>query len=240
MYLSVIIPAYNEEKRIRKTIAANIAYIQKKGFEAEVLIVDNGSTDGTQRIVNEFSRETPFVKLVQAHGRGKGSAVRFGMIRAEGDIRLFMDADNATTLDHFDLMEPLFREGDEVIFGTRDSRDLKEAKQVIPQSWYRRLLGDIGNLLIQVTVLPGIWDTQAGFKACTRKAAETIFSRARIDGFGFDIEMLALARKFKFKLGKVPLKWENDPDSKVSLSSYIKVFLEMFQVRWNLWTGKYR
>ncbi|MEK7067321.1 MAG: dolichyl-phosphate beta-glucosyltransferase [Patescibacteria group bacterium] len=239
MYLSVIVPARNEVRRIKKTLESNIAYLKTKSFEYEVLVVDNGSTDGMPGIVQEYGTRYPFVKYVDARGAGKGSAVRYGMLHTTGDIRLFMDADNATTLNHFDLMEPIFKDGSEVIFGTRDSRDLSEARQVVAQPWYRRILGDVGNLLIQVVVLPGIWDTQAGFKACTKKAAEAIFSRSAIDGFGFDIEMLALAKRLNFKLGKIPLQWENDPESKVSLSAYISVFLEMFRVRWNLWTGKY-
>ena len=239
MYLSVIIPARNEAKRILKTLEANAAYLSKKNFQYEVVVVDNGSTDAMPEIVKEFSKTHPNFSYVNAKGGGKGSAVRYGMLYAKGDIRLFMDADNATTLDHFELMEPLFAKGFEVVYGTRDSRDLIEAKQVVPQPWFRRFLGDIGNLLIQVVVLPGIWDTQAGFKACSKKAAEGIFSRSVIDGFGFDIEMLALAKHLGLPIGKIPLAWENDPESKVSLGSYIKVFKEMFQVRWNLWTGKY-
>ncbi len=240
MYLSVIIPARNEEKRIIKTLNSNAAYLERQNFDYEVLIIDNGSTDGTERVVAEFSQNHPYVKFMEAHGKGKGSAVRYGMQHATGDIRLFMDADNATTLDHFDRMKPHFEGGAGLVFGTRDSRDLPEARQVVPQPWYRRLLGDIGNLLIQIVVLPGIWDTQAGFKACTKAAAEGIFSRAVIDGFGFDIEMLALGRRLGYRLEKIPLEWENDPDSKVSLASYLKVFVEMFRVRWNLWTGAYK
>ena len=239
MYLSVIIPAHNEEKRIVRTLEANAAYLRAKSFDYEVIVVNNGSTDATERIVRDFARSAPFVKIFNTNGKGKGFAVRYGMTHSTGDIRLFMDADNATTLNHFNLMEPLFRQGCDLVYGTRDSRDLKEARQVISQPWYRRLLGDIGNLIIQALVLPGIWDTQAGFKACTKKAAEDIFSRGIIDGFGFDIEMLSLAKHLRFRLGKIPLQWENDPDSKVGTGAYIQVFKEVFQVRWNLWTDAY-
>ncbi len=239
MYLSVIIPSYNEARRIRKTLEANTAYLKTKSFEYEVVVVDNGSTDGMPAIVQNYAKERPFVKYVDARGKGKGAAVRYGMLNVSGDIRLFMDADNATTLSHFDLMEPMFKNGCNVVFGTRDARDLSEARQVVSQPWYRRFFGDIGNLLIQAFVLPGIWDTQAGFKACTKQAAEDIFSRSVIDGFGFDIEMLAIAKRLKCKLCMIPLQWENDPESKLGLATYIAVLLEMLRVRWNLWTGVY-
>lgn len=239
MYLSVIIPAHNEEKRILRTLESCAAYFARKQFEYEIVVVDNNSSDHTADRVTDFAKTHSYVRVAKTKGTGKGYAVRYGMMNTKGDIRLFMDADNATTLDHFDVMAPLFEKGAGVIYGTRDSRDLSEARQVVSQPWYRRFLGDVGNLLIQAVVLPGIWDTQAGFKACTKKAAEDIFSRSVIDGFGFDIEMLALAKHLGFTIKKIPLQWENDPNSTVSLSAYITVFVEMFRVRWNLWTNFY-
>ncbi|MBU2036788.1 glycosyltransferase family 2 protein [Patescibacteria group bacterium] len=240
-YLSVIIPAYNEEKRISKTLLAVDQYLQKQNFEYEILVVSDGSTDKTAEIAEDFKRNVKNLKLIDNQANhGKGWVTRQGMLAAEGQIRLFMDADNATTLDHFDKMKSYFDNGSQVVIGSRDAKDAKGAKQAVPQSGFKRLLGNMGNILIQVFAVWGIWDTQCGFKAFSAEAAKAVFSKSKIDRWGFDIEALALARKLKYKIEVVPVYWINDPHSKVSLKGYLMTFKELFQVWWWLVRDVYK
>ena len=240
MFLSVIIPSYNEEKRIGKTLLAVDHYLAKQKFDYEILVVIDGAADKTAEVVNNFRQMVCNLRLIDnKQNHGKGWVVRQGMLEAHGEIRLFMDADNATTLDHFDKMLPLFREGYDVVIGSRDSKDARGARQAVPQSFLKRLLGNMGNILIQIFAVPGIWDTQSGFKAFTAQAAKAVFSKTRIDRWGMDIEFLALARKLNFKIGKIPVYWINDAASHVKLSSYLSVFKELFQVWWWMLTDSY-
>ncbi|MEK7642857.1 MAG: dolichyl-phosphate beta-glucosyltransferase [Patescibacteria group bacterium] len=238
--LSVIIPCYNEEKRIKKTLEAVSAYLQKQHFTWEVLLVSDGSKDGTSNVVNEWLKgKTGFYFIDRKENRGKGYTVREGMLKATGDIRLFTDADNSTDISHYDKMSVLFDAGYDVVICSRDEKDAKGAKQAIPQVWHKRFLGNMGNLFIQIVAVRGIWDTQCGFKACTAAVAQRIFKVSRINRWGFDIEMLALARHFRFRLGIIPAYWVNDAASHVKLSGYIQVLWETVKVRWWLITGVY-
>ena len=196
MYLSWIIPAYNEERRIEKTIREVESYLHSKGFSYEILVIDNGSRDRTAEVVNKLRAAIPSLRLVAAHESGKGGAVKRGMLAATGEIRLFSDADNSTPPESFDLMEPLFAKGCEVVISSRDHKDAAGAGRDVEEPWYREILGNLGNLVIQIFGVWGIWDTQNGFKACTARAADAIFSQTKIAGFAFDIEMLALAPQF--------------------------------------------
>jgi len=239
-YLSVIIPAYNEEKRISKTLLSIDQYLQKQVFDYEILVISDGSSDKTGQIVGDFQksiRNLQFINNQENHG--KGYVVRQAMLEAKGQIRLFMDADNATTIDHFDKMKPYFDEGADVVIGTRDPKDAKGAKQAVPQPWLKRQLGNVGNILIQIFAVWGIWDTQCGFKAFSMAATQAIFSKTKIDKWGFDIEVLALARKLKYKISIIPTYWVNDPDSRVSLKGYLRTFKELFQIWWWLARDEY-
>ena len=163
--------------------------------------------------------------------RGKGYTVREGMLKAGGTIRLFMDADNSTDISHFNLMKRYFTERYDVVIGSRDSKDAEGAKQDVPQPWFKRLLGNLGNLFIQIAAVPGIWDTQCGFKAFTAEAAKNIFSKDKIDRWGFDIETLALARLLKYKIAIIPVHWVNKPGSRVKFSAYFEVLWETIKIR---------
>lgn len=240
VYLSVIIPAYNEERRLPKTINSILDYLKKQNFSWEILVVNDGSKDNTSGIVNEFSKADSRIRLIDNKvNQGKGAVVRQGMLGAQGKVRLFTDADNSTSVGHFDKMKPYFDKDYKVVIGSRDSKDVKGAKQAIPQKWHKRLLGNFGNLVIQILAVPGIWDTQCGFKAFEKQAAEKIFSQAKINRWGFDFEALAIAKFLGYKIGIIPLYWINDPSSRVKLGDYFKTFFEAVKVRWNLITGKY-
>lgn len=241
MRISWIIPCYNEEHRIEKTIREVEAYLQSKQFgdEYEILVSNSASTDHTKDIVARLALELPHVRVLNLENRGKGWAVKQAMLGARGDIRLFSDADNSTAPHYFNAMEPLFKGGYDVVISSRDPKDAAGATRDVKEQWYRELMGNMGNLVIQVVGVWGIWDTQNGFKACTAKAANELFSRTRMTGFSFDIEMLALAKKFQYRIGIIPVRWKFDSDSKVTLKAYIQVFIDVFRIRWNFIIGAY-
>ena len=240
IYLSVIIPSYNEEKRISNTLLDIDKQLSNQDYSYEIIVVSDGSKDKTAAIVNKFSGLIKNLKLIDnKKNHGKGWVVRQGMLAAKGQYRLFMDADNATTIDHFEKMIPLFEQGFEVVIGSRDGKDAKGAKQEVAQSFLKRQLGNFGNILIQLLAVSGIWDTQCGFKAFTEKATNDIFKKCLINRWGFDIEALAVARKLNYKIGIIPVNWVNDPNSKVSLKGYLNTFRELFKIKWNLITRKY-
>lgn len=240
-YLSVIIPAYTEEHRIGHTLQVVYGYLQEQPYTFEILVVLDGPKDRTLEKVRAFAAGHPAVRWInREQNRGKGFTVRQGMLAACGEIRLFTDADNSTDISHFDQMKPLFASGSEVVICSRDRKDAAGAQQAVPQPAVKRFLGNAGNLFIQVMAVPGIWDTQCGFKAFSAKAAEEIFSVATIDRWGFDIEALALARHFGYHIRIIPAHWIDDADTHVSMRNYLDTLWETVRVRWNLLTGVYR
>jgi glycosyltransferase involved in cell wall biosynthesis len=240
-YLSVIIPAYTEEHRISHTLAVISDYLDQQPYTAEVLVVLDGPNDRTVDKVRAFAADHPYVRWInRGENRGKGFTVRQGMLAACGQVRLFTDADNSTDISHFDQMKLLFDDGIEVVICSRDRKDAPGARQAVPQPALKRFLGNAGNLFIQLMAVPGIWDTQCGFKAFSAGAAEKIFSVATIDRWGFDIEALALARHFGYAVRIIPANWIDDADTHVSMRNYLDTILETLRVRWNLTTGAYR
>ncbi len=237
-FLSVIIPAYNEAERLPLTLAAIDKVLSSVEYTYEILVVNDGSKDATADVVRRMIPAIKNLKLIDNDvNKGKGGVVRQGMLLASGKIRIFTDADNSTSIDQFNKMLPYFKQGYGIVIG---SRALKDSKLDPPQPLYRQLPGKIGNLIIQLLVLPHIWDTQCGFKACTDEAAEKIFNLAKINGWGFDVEMLVLGKQLGFQIQEIPVHWVNDPNSRVGASAYLKVLLEVFKIRWWLWRGKYK
>lgn len=239
IYLSVIIPAYNEGERILKTVDVISEYLSHRGFSSEIIVSSGGSTDNTAAVVKHKMLSTPRLRLVDDPRRGKGFGVKIGMLEAKGRIRLFTDADNSTDISHFDKMRPFFDQGYEVVICSRDPKDAPGATQAVPQVWYKRLMGNAGNLFIQLVAVKGFWDTQCGFKAFREHAAEKIFSQQRIPGWGFDIEALALAKELGYRIGIIPAYWVNDPKSHVKFSTYFQVLWETVKIRLNFWMNKY-
>ncbi|MDI6717527.1 MAG: glycosyltransferase family 2 protein [Patescibacteria group bacterium] len=237
VYLSVIIPAYNEAKRISLTLIDVNKHLSKANFTYEIIVVDNNSKDATKEIAERFSHIIKNLRVIECPIQGKANAVKMGMLSAKGDIRLFTDADNSTSIDQVYKMFPYFEKGYNIVIG---SRDVEEAKLIPSQPWYRRLGGNIGNLVIQALLLPGIWDTQCGFKALTAEVAEKIFSMAKIRGWGFDAEILALAKTLGYKIKEIPVVWVNSPFSHVKASAYLEVLWEVFKIRWWLTTNRYK
>lgn len=236
MFLSVVIPAYNEEKRIPATLQSLKEYFRNKDYEYEILVVVDGAKDNTAQVVRDAN--VPNLRLINNEKNcGKGCVVKQGMLEAKGKYRLFMDADNSTKIDQSEKMLPFFDEGYDIVIA---SIAIKGAKVAHAEKFYKRMFGKIGNLFIQMMLVPGIKDTQRGFKIFTAKAAEDIFKRLTLDRWGFDFEALAVARKLKYKIKEVPISWKNDPESLVTLGAYIKTLLEVVKVRLNLWKGVYK
>lgn len=239
--LSIIIPAYNEAERIGRTLERLDEYLVSKGFTYEIVVVLDGPTDATLDVVQRITWREPHVKIIhRAENRGKGFTVREGMLKASGRIRLFTDADNSTDIAHFDKMRPLFDQGYDLVMASRNAKDAPQAVQAVPQNAYKQLIGKLGNRIVQVAAVPGIWDTQCGFKAFRAEAAERIFSQTTVERWGFDIEVLALARALNYRIGIIPAHWINDDRSHVRSSDYLRVLVDTFCVRRNFLSGKYR
>ncbi len=239
MYLSIIIPAYNEEKRIPKTLKEIDKYLKTQNYEYEIIVVSDGSKDRTADVVRGLIPEIKNLKLVDnKENHGKGFVVRQGLMEAKGEYRLFTDADNSTSIDQVEKLLPYFKEGYDIVIG---SRDIKGAVLANPQPWYRRILGETFGLVTQIIVgLWGIQDTQCGFKALSAKAANDILPRCKIDRFAFDPEILKIGKKLRYKIKEVPITWVNDPESKVKFKSMIKMGFDLLKIRWNLITNKYK
>lgn len=238
IYLSVVIPAYNEENRIIPTIKSVDSYLTRQKYPYEIIVVNDGSTDRTVEVVQKFQKTVKNLKLnINPINHGKGFAVRDGVGMAEGNHILFMDADNATHIEEVGEFWPYFKKGFDVVIG---SRHIKGSKIVVEQPWYRKLLGRAANLLIQIVILHGIKDTQCGFKAFTRKAAREIFAVQEIAGWGFDMEILVIARKWGYKIKEMPVSWYNIGESRLRpIKAALRTLKDLFRIKWNSITGKY-
>ena len=238
-HISIVVPAWNEAARIPSALRQIVGYVEPRGNRFEVLVVDDGSTDETVQVVEQVCREIPAVRLLRNPGNcGKGYAVRNGMLDARGEYLLFTDADLSSPITEADrLLEPL-ESGYDVVFG---SRALKPEWVFPRQPWLRETAGKTFNLFVRaLTALP-FRDTQCGFKAFRREAARAIFSRQTIPGFGFDVEILYLARKLGYRVLEVPVHWANDTRTKVHpFRDGPRMFGDLLRIRWNDWNGKYR
>jgi dolichyl-phosphate beta-glucosyltransferase len=240
-YLSVIIPAYREGERIGHTLLEIERYLNRKNFDWEVIVIVDGSPDNTAEIARNYSSQVRNLRVISnPENHGKGYIVRQGLLEAKGKYRLFMDADGSTSITHLDKFLPEFKNGYDMVIG---SRDIEGAFIQIHQAKYKELFGDTGNWAIRIVL--GLWkypDTQCGFKILTSRAAQEVASRMVIDRFGFDYEMIVLAEKLGFKVKQMPVRWLNEEGSTVTFfgpNGYIQVFIDLFKTKWRLMTGKY-
>lgn len=239
--LSVVIPAYNEGQRIQLTLEDVDKYLKAQNYPYEIIVVDNGSNDNTCEVVKGYQDKgiENVVRLCLSESVGaKGSAVKLGIVDyAKGDYIMFMDADNATPVSEIEKFWLYFDKGYSVVIG---SRYVEESNVTRKQPFYRILLSRMSNLLIQALAVRGIHDTQLGFKAFTRDAAKTIFSRLTIPGWGFDMEVLTIARIHGYKIREVGVLWHERGGSHVPLTAYLQSLRDLLKIKLNALTGKYR
>ena len=238
MKLSVVIPAYNEEQRIAKTLANIDSFLEKQAYDYEIVVIVNGSKDRTYDIVKELERSSVQKAVaVNLPEGGKGNAVKKGILEhASGDIIMFMDADNATPVSEIAKFIPFFEQGYDVVIGSREvDPNLLKVKQTLK----RQILGKFSHLLIRIVLLPGIYDTQLGFKAFKKEAAKEIFKRVGILGWAFDMEVLAIARRHNYKIKEVAVEWTEFGGSHVPASAFIESLIDLFRIRLRVWFGKY-
>ena len=235
---SIIIPAYNEAGRLAATLEKVLAYVAANGWDAEVIVINDGSRDNTAEIVRQHADTHPRLRLLENPGnRGKGYSVRNGMLHAKGQTLLFSDADLSSPIEEAPKLFAALSNGADVAIGSRWLRsDLQTQKQPL----HRQLFGRIFNLMLRATLGLKLQDTQCGFKAFTRPAAQTIFALQRVERWGFDPELLYLANKFHLKIAEVPVVWAHREGTQISpLRDGLKMFAEMLWIRWNAISGKY-
>ncbi|MCS7309837.1 MAG: glycosyltransferase family 2 protein [Armatimonadota bacterium] len=227
--LSVVVPAYNEEGRLADTLPAMYSYLKEHYFPFELLVVDDGSTDHTPAIVQQFAQQHPEVRLISYQpNRGKGHAVRTGVLQAQGEWVLFSDADLATPIEELTRLAEKLREGYDIAIASRAAMG---AQLVVRQPWYRELAGRSFNLMVQLLAVPGIHDTQCGFKLFRQQAAREIFSRCEENGFSFDIEVLHVAQRLGYRIAEVPVRWMHREGSKVRLlRDAVRMFLALLRI----------
>lgn len=240
-FLSVIIPAYKEGERIGRNLLEIDQYLKKQSYTYEILIVVDGSPDNTAEVARNYALQIPHIRVIENHeNHGKGYVVRQGLLESQGQRRLFMDADGSTSITHLDTFLPEFEKGYDVVMG---SRDIAGAYIQVKQPGYRVMLGNMGNWLIRIVL--GLWrfpDTQCGFKILSGEAAEAVAGRMKVDRFGFDFEVIALAFALGFKVKQMPVRWLNEEGSTVSLTGpngYIQVIIDLFKTKGRLLTGGY-
>lgn len=235
---SIIIPAYNESSRIRPTLDEILRYVAEKGWDAEILVVDDGSRDNTPDVIREYAAKHEQVQLIQNPGnRGKGYSVRNGMLHARGDVCLFTDADLSSPITEAQKLFDAISGGADVAIG---SRWLRAELQTERQPLYRQLFGRIFNLVLRVLLGLRFKDTQCGFKALRREAAQRIFPLQKIERWGFDPEILFLARRMGFKSAEVPVLWAHSEGTRLHpFRDGMRMFVDVLHIRWNASTGVY-
>ena len=237
--LSIVIPAFNEEHRLPKTLDRVVGYLQTKAGRAEVIVVDDGSTDATARVVREYLQKYPGLRLVSnGRNKGKGFSVRHGMLEARGNVALFSDADLSTPIEEADKLLAAVREqGYDAAIGSRAvDRSLIE----VHQSPIREQAGIFFNRMVRWIMGIDFSDTQCGFKAFRRERSRIIFEQQRIERFGFDPEILFLAKRNGLRVAEVPVRWSHDSATKVNvLADGVRMFFELLLVRWNAMRGSY-
>jgi dolichyl-phosphate beta-glucosyltransferase len=237
--LSIVVPAFNEEARLPRTLDSIIAYLLARPCRAEIIVVDDGSSDRTAGVVSAFQQKFPQLRLSSNLGnRGKGFSVRHGMLEARGEISLFSDADLSTPIEEADKLLAAIRErGFDVAIGSRAmDRSLIE----VHQSFLREQAGIFFNRMVQWIVGIPISDTQCGFKAFRTGQTRIIFEQQRIERFGFDPEILFLAKRHGLRVAEIPVRWSHDDATKVQvLADGVRMFLELILIRWSAVRGAY-
>ena len=238
MYLSVIIPTYNEERRFTRTLFEIDKYLKKQNYNYEIIVVDDGSKDDTVKITKNLLPKISNLTFIEnKKNNGKGYVVKQGLLAAIGEYRLFTDADNSTSIDQIEKFLPELKNYDIVI----GSRVITGALLNPAQPFFRRILGNISKIIIRIIVqLPKIKDTQCGFKIFSKKAVQEILPKCRACGWVFDAEMLKIADKMGYQIKEIPVIWKNDKESKVKITSAPKIIFDLLNIKFNLIFNRYK
>ncbi len=247
-FLSIVVPAYNEERRLPQTLDRIDAYLARQSYTSEMIVVDDGSCDRTAEVVESFQTAHPRVRLIRNDHRGKGYAVRTGMLQARGHIVLFSDADLSTPIEETEALLPWFERGYDIVIGSREGTGARR----IREPFYRHLMGRVFNFVVRLLTVRDIQDTQCGFKAFRDDVAREVFTCMRLYGenakritdsmvTGFDVEVLFIGQKFGYRIKEVPVEWLYSNETKVNpLRDSWRNFRDVVLVRWNDVQGKYK
>jgi glycosyltransferase involved in cell wall biosynthesis len=235
-FLSIVIPAHNEEARLPPSLEQIDTFLKAQPYTYEVIVVENGSTDRTVEVSQEFALTHPYVRVIEAAVRGKGLAVKVGMQEARGEWRFICDADLSMRIDDLPQFLPPQSGEAEIIIASREGK----GAQRVGEPQHRHIIGRINNTIIKLTAVRGFEDTQCGFKMFNRKTAEDLFAVQQMTGIGFDIELLFIAKKRGYKIKQVPITWYFDPDSRMRLvGDSMYLLAEIWQIRRNWFRGVY-
>jgi len=235
-YLSLIIPAHNEETRLPDTLKQLVEFSGKQSYTMEVLVVENGSSDKTYQIACDFSTDHPWIRALQNPNRGKGRAVRQGMLAAQGEYRFMLDVDLSMPLSEIERFLPPTVDGYDIAIASREAQGAVRHGE----PYYRHFIGRIYNGLIRILALPGLQDTQCGFKCFRGAVAEDLFARQTLSGWSFDVEILYIARLLGYKIIELPIHWYFNPESKIRvLRDSITMGLDLLTIRRNARRGVY-
>jgi len=233
--LSVVIPAFNEGQRLPRTLRKVRDHLDRQGTPYEIVVVDDGSSDDTGEQARQAGGPLTTVHRNERN-RGKGYSVRRGMLQARGELRLMTDADLSTPIEELPRLTARIDDGCHVVIA---SRALPDSNIEVRQAWYRESMGRLFNLIVRLLVVPGLQDTQCGFKLFTAQAAVDAFTPCRLDGFAFDVEALFLARRRGHRIAEIPVTWRNDVATRVTNLRGFVAFLDLLRIRLNDWVGRY-
>lgn len=237
VFLSVIVPAYNEEQRLPHSLRRIADYLGKQEYASEVIVIDDGSEDGTAQVVEEMTPELPILSLIRTEHRGKGHAVKRGMLAGRGEYLFICDADLSMPIEELYKFLPPALEGYDVAIA---SREIPGARRYDEPS-YRHFMGRVFNWMVRLFAVRGFQDTQCGFKCFKREAAREVFTYQTMDGWGFDVEVLFIAQKRGYVIVEVPINWYYNASSRIHpLRDSIGMFTEVLKIRLNDWRGRYR
>ena len=236
IFLSIVIPAHNEENRLPRTLEEIFSFLERQSYTSEVIVVENGSIDKTLSIANDFAKNHPSLVVIHEERNGKGNAVRRGVVAARGEYRFICDADLSMPIDDLPKFLPPGIEDFDIAIGSREASG--SIRYTEPPS--RHIGGRAINLAIRLLILPGLNDTQCGFKCFRAAATEDLFQKQTLTGWSFDIELLHLARRKKLRIREIPIRWYYDPDSKVSaVRDALRMIGDIFRIHLNQLRGVY-